>query len=1566
MSAYQPFKTITRICAAVLTAQVCVTTILAYAAPPRIRLETRVLGQNQWLAGSTASLRVLTSDHLSGSPIAGAPVTISLARKGEDTFYSLYTGRTDFRGTVNASFNVPSDADGDYALRVTSAAMGERDQVDSSIRIKKAVRVLLTTDKPIYQPGQIIHIRALALQLPSLRPVSNQPCTLEVADSRGNKVFKKAVTLSDFGVAGADFQLATEINQGPYTIRAIVGKDEVEKKVTVQRYVLPKFKVTLETGKKYYLPGETVHGTVRAAYFFGKQVDGGTVDVRLSTFDVAFHDFAELSGKTSGSGVFEFQAQLPDTLVGQPLEEGNALVKAEASVTDGAGHTEKATITVPVAKSALTVNVIPEGGQLIPDVDNTLYVVLSYPDGSPASGARFSLMTGTPPGSPETRPAPVKVSDLGIGEAHVRPAGTALQITVNAQDSQGNEAQYSTSLGVRAEEQSILLRPARAVAAVGQDLPLTILCSRSTGYVYLDAVKDGQTVQTRSLSLSRGRAELDLPLTADLAGTLDLHAYLISPTGNIIRDSRTVFVNPASGLHIKITPDRNTYLPGKPARIDFHVTDSHGKGLAAALGVSIVDESVYALQELQPGLEKIYFMLEKELAEPKFEIHGITPKELFTPDGARAGGSELSPEKQQAAQVLFAEVHKQQLQEGKTLFPLNSDSYADKIKKAQDALSKKAREDYATIADGIRRFSQSWSRNGAVNWPDALRQLGGIHYLVREGLLPATILTDAWGTPYEFLPSPWGSYQGGFVVWSYGLDRKKNTVDDIVVRGYPASAGEASDVFFGVSGNAAISRAGMGGFGGVFNGAAQRMVFAAPAAMRPDRVDAIFADGHAALAMAAGEGKGARSTSETAARPDVRVRTFFPETLYFNPQVITDGDGNGHISLDMADSITSWRLSAMGSSADGLLGSSTEALRVFQDFFIDLDLPVALTQNDEVSIPVAVYNYLQGPQKVELEIAKEPWFELESAPTQTLEIGAGDVQAVHYRIRVKEIGWHKLTVKAYGSKMNDAISRDIEVLPDGQRVDEAVNGRLEGDITKTVTIPPSAISGAGNILVKVYPGIFSQVVEGMDALLRMPFGCFEQTSSVTYPNILVLNYMRATKQSTPDIQMKAEQYINIGYQRLLSYECKTGGFEWFGHDPGNLVLTAYGLLEFADMSKVYEVDPAVIDRTQRWLIARQNEDGSWAPDKGGIAEGAINRQTDDFRTTAYVLWALRASGAASGAVDKAMSYLTDHWGKVDDAYALALAANAFLAQPDGKSKCIDMCGKLAGLHRKSDDGIYWTTSGNTAVSSTGKSADVETTALAALALMKTGRYNDIVTGALTYLIKSKDPHGTWGSTQATIFALKALLESLADQTQDVNAQVTVLVNGQEAGTFKLTPENSDVLRQVDCKKLVRVGDNKVEVRFNGKGSSLYQISSYYYQPWEAATRQPGKLMDISVDFDRTRLATDDVVTSTVKVVYNGPGSANMVIVDLGIPPGFQVLPEDLDALVSDGTFQKYSLTGRQVIVYLDRLDSGKALSFHYRMRAKFPIKAKTLKSTVYEYYNPDVRAVSPPAEMVVQ
>src|SRR5256885_351165 len=70
---------------------------------------------------------------------------------------------------------------------------------------------------------------------------------------------------------------------------------------------------------------------------------------------------------------------------------------------------------------------------------------------------------------------------------------------------------------------------------------------------------------------------------------------------------------------------------------------------------------------------------------------------------------------------------------------------------------------------------------------------------------------------------------------------------------------------------------------------------------------------------------------DSASAQPTRLREFFPETMLWKPALITDDKGVADLSVDFADSITTWRLTASASSRGGLLGGVSAPLKVFQD-----------------------------------------------------------------------------------------------------------------------------------------------------------------------------------------------------------------------------------------------------------------------------------------------------------------------------------------------------------------------------------------------------------------------------------------------------------------------------------------------------------------------------------------------------------------------------------------------------------------------------------------------------------
>jgi uncharacterized protein YfaS (alpha-2-macroglobulin family) len=703
------------------------------------------------------------------------------------------------------------------------------------------------------------------------------------------------------------------------------------------------------------------------------------------------------------------------------------------------------------------------------------------------------------------------------------------------------------------------------------------------------------------------------------------------------------------------------------------------------------------------------------------------------------------------------------------------------------------------------------------------------------------------------------------------------------------------------------------------------------------------------------------------------------------PDEVTDKIGRLSLHVPLADSITTWRITALASTQEGQLGSSTAPLRVFQDFFIDLDLPLSLTVGDEISVPVGIFNYLEEAQAVTLEVEPAPWFDLLEPATKSIRVEANEISVTYFRIRVKAFGRQPFKVTALGSQQSDAIQKEVRVYPNGKQIHQNISDRLEAGtpVEAVVNIPENAVPGTQALAVKIYPGVISQVVEGLEGILRMPSGCFEQTSSAAYPNVLVLDYLKNSGQSSPEVQLKAEEYINLGYQRLVTFEVAgSGGFSLFGDAPADRMLTAYGLQEFADMSRVHPVDEALLRRAADWLFSQQRPDGSWDNDRGLVHEGSWQALGDDrLPVTAYIVWSLVDAGFDSETgTRQGLEYVREHAARARDPYALALVANALVAADlsvgfDMSPATLAVLQKLAQAAQP--DGS-WQSSVATFMGAEGQTGSIETTALAALALLRADEYPQAANQALGYLVRSKDSFGTWNSTQATVLALKALLQTVRDGGEHARARITVTLNGAQTRTLEVTPENFDVVQIVSFDDISLGSDNLVEINMEGNGSLAYAVTSSFYLPWERLRLHPElapaeELVSIGVKYDRTELRVNDSVRVDVTVNLNQPGArAESAMLDLGVPPGFSVQVEDLDALVAQrqdvgpelARIERYELTGRQILLYLTHLQADQPLSFSYHLVARFPVSVRTPGSSVYDYYNPDVNGSAAPERLI--
>jgi CD109 antigen len=1448
------------------------------------RANVVVMGETAHLApGSKASFLVQVRD-----PYA-APGDAILANRQVEVFLDdgaqtqpLFTGHTDDAGLVNVAFLTPEQGEsGQQTLIIRAATDGQESVITQDVYIGRAYAVLITTDKPVYQPGQVIHLRALALDTLDLRAADTQTVTLTVADPQGNKLMQRALPTSQYGVASADFTLDSQATSGDYQITAEIGPNTATRTVEVKPYTLPRFEITFQPDQSFYLPGETATGVIEARYFFGKPVAGGQVVVRGSVTDVTRATVFEVAGETDADGLYRYAVPVPDFFVGQ-LDNQSAQIDLEIEVVDTANHLEAIDETITVAEKPLLIDAVPESGLLRPGLANRVYLDVSTPDGV-AAPATLTI-TG------ETL-APITTTTDLYGLAVITltaPDQPFLPLQVVATDDTGRQVTQPLLLGgATGASTTVLMRPERSEYKIGETANVDIYVNGHATTAYLDIIKGQQTFGLVALPVVGGVAQAALPIDGSLLGTLELNAYVIGDDGEMASDRRLLLVNPAPA-EIDVTLDADRYRPGDTATLAIQV-QRDGAPMPGVVGLAIVDESVFSVQAQEPGFARTYFLLERELQEPRYEIHDFVELE-------------------------------------------------DDVYSPYDNLPSSIR--YGARAQELALtglFAQELAARQPVPTTPAAPSL-------------AATLAMSWGNRL-YLLAP----LVGLALYDGSRKRRRWLI--------------ALTIF-------AL---------GAFFWSACAAPAAAPAMP-------------AAEAPAAEAAAPATTATQGAAAP--RLRQYFPETLYWLPDLETDADGRAQVQVPIADSITTWRVSVLASDRAGNLGSAQTGLRVFQEFFVEPDLPRFLTVGDELHAPISIFNYLDQPQHITLDVAPGDWYELTDDAPHTLEIGPNAVTVAYVPIRVLRHGTFDFQITATGSTRSDAVIRTVEVLPDGQQMFDTAGGKLAATQSFTVGVPATAIPGTGRLLVRVYPGVVSQVLEGLEGLLQTPYGCFEQTSSVTYPNVMVLDYLKATGQAAPRIQLQAEQLINLGYQRLLTFEVRgePGGFSLFGDPPAQMMLTAYGLMEFGDMAGVAYVDPDLMARVAAYLANWQHGDGSWAAEGMTIESGLEDIQSQ-LATTAYIAWGLADAGYEPRAVDRAVRFIEQALreapatdapvsplaspvgdtapttarqdgaspaGGYDD-YTLALAANALIAAGADATPLLN----VLEAHATVADGLaVWGANDVTYLGGYGATAAIETTALVAQALLRADHRPDLAAQAINYLVANRDPNGAFYTTQATVQALKALVLAAHNSGEEGAAHVTVELSEPSGKvsirTFTVEAGSADVVQQLAFENIG--GDaNQVQITVEGDRTLHYQLVTSYYLPWREVATAPETVapMRVAVRYDRTELRVNETVQALATVELLTPGMAGTVLVDLGIPPGFAPVTADLDALAAQGAIDRYELTGRQIILYLTNVRSGEVLTFAYRLQAKYPIRAQTPASQVFDYYAPDQGSIEPPQRITV-
>ncbi len=490
------------------------------------------------------------------------------------------------------------------------------------------------------------------------------------------------------------------------------------------------------------------------------------------------------------------------------------------------------------------------------------------------------------------------------------------------------------------------------------------------------------------------------------------------------------------------------------------------------------------------------------------------------------------------------------------------------------------------------------------------------------------------------------------------------------------------------------------------------------------------------------------------------------------------------------------------------------------------------------------------------------------------------------------------------------------------------------------------LSGSLNGTLQLYPNPNAELAAGTASILRAPYGCFEQVSSSNYPNILALQLLQSTQKVDRETKQKALEYLKSGYAKLAAYEIRGGGFEWYGRAPAHEGLTAYGLVQFHDMKKVYYgVEQQIIDRTEAFLLSRRNGLGGYKQQVGKYGFGG--KRDDLF--DAYITWALTEVQTKTN-LQKELQKTKEAALKDKDPYLMSLAALAHYNTGDSATALL-LTQQIETLLSTADwdaiRGAYTLTYSGT------RDNHVETMAWMGLVLLRANQSNLLpICGKIaTHLLPYKR-YGGYGATQATIMALKFATQ-FHSKNKNISTQkskVNIWINDQLAVAQDYVPNEGSIIQHSDLQQYLKVGTNVVRVAFD-EGSPAISFEMATEWKTELPNTDTTCALQLQTTLANSTVALGQTVRMTIQLTNKKSQLVPSPMAAIGIPSGLSLQPWQLEQLQSEKAFDYYEIIGSYLYLYYSEMDANATKNMVLDLKTEVAGQYYMPASSAYLYYD---------------
>lgn len=731
--------------------------------------------------------------------------------------------------------------------------------------------------------------------------------------------------------------------------------------------------------------------------------------------------------------------------------------------------------------------------------------------------------------------------------------------------------------------------------------------------------------------------------------------------------------------------------------------------------------------------------------------------------------------------------------------------------------------------------------------------------------------------------------------------------------------------------------------------------------------------------MPGGMGGGGGEAGEA---PVVRER--FPDTAFWRAPVVTDENGEAHVSVALPDSLTTWQADLRAVTTDTRVGEAEAAVVTTKDLLVRPVTPRFLVLGDHAVVAAIVQNNTDAPLRVDVSLDVSG-FALDEASTalQQVSLPAGGRARVEWWGTVQDVESADLIFAVNSGELQDAARPASNPLPVLRYVSPQTFGTSgtmdkDGERLELVSLPRSFDPEGGELQVELSPSLAAAMMSALEALEHFEYECNEQTVSRFLPNLETYRVTQEFGLDSHALQARLERTLEEGLSKLIASQNIDGGWGWWPGEESDVYLTSYvlfGLIRAADAG--VQVDDDAMMSATTYL-------------KAALPATDMLQETWQFDRLAFMQYVLVSADQILGDGQSGAGSLSGPASLYEDRERLNPWAQAYLALTiealsPGDERAQTLISDLEASAKRSATGAHWE---NREPGWRNMSTTIHASAVVLYVLAQEDPASPLVAEAVRYLIANRGASGGWASTYETAWTLMALDEVIkgtgelgGDYNYAALLNNTPLVSGHADGDAQLMP----VITSVPVSELYPDTPNSVVIeRTVGQGRLYYAAHLTVNRPVEDVSH-----LENGFSLGREYFIAgepcpedgcepvqgaqaDDLVTARLTLVV--PETAYYVMVEDYIPAGAEILDISLKTS-QQGASGEYDVNqsflddmGRRYFgepqIYddhitwsVDQLPPG-TYELTYSLVVLNPGEYRVLPARAWQYYFPEVQGNS--------